>query len=195
VKDLRLPFAPPSNQILTTAVLRPHRPGEKSGICTAMFRTTNYHCRMGWNQEQLLGFALTDWLLTSGESVERKIHTLRSLDGLSHAERLLWEFWIFDMEQQNGGVGQYFLNRPVLHWNSLFALSRSALPSFSAFSEKIESNVSGAPDPHAAFHQIEVDVDGLYSEIRVPVLRELQTFIQNHLANAAKVEPGGREEV
>jgi hypothetical protein len=85
------------------------------------------------------------------------------------------------MEQQNGGVSQYFLNLPVSHWNSLFALSRSTLPSFSAFAMKIESIVSGVPDAHEAFHHIDVDVDGLYSAIRVPVLQELQAFMQNHL--------------
>jgi hypothetical protein len=134
---------------------------------------------MSWNEEQLLGFALTDWLLDSGENVAKKSRTLLSLDALTSAERLLYEFWIFDIEQQNGGVSQYFLNRPVWHWNSLFTLSRSALPSFSALAVKIESIVNDAPDAHEAFHDIVVDVDGLYSEVRVPVLQELQTFVQN----------------
>lgn len=134
---------------------------------------------MTWNQEQLLGFALTDWLLDSGASVARKCSTPASLDQLVSAERLLYEFWVFDMEQQNGGVSQYFLNRPVSQWNSLHILARSALPSFSAFAMKIESIVSGAPDAHRAFHHIDVDVDGLYSSIRVPVLQELQAFIHN----------------
>ena len=134
---------------------------------------------MGWNEVQLLEFALTDWLLDSGESVAKKSHALSNIDALTSAERLLYEFWIFDMEQQNGGVSQYFLNRPVSHWNSLFALSRSALPSFSAFAVKIESIVNGTPGTHEAFHDISVDVDGIYSKMRVTVLRELQTFIQN----------------
>jgi hypothetical protein len=144
-----------------------------------MIGPTNYHCRMGWNEEQLLGFALTDWLLDSGASVAKKTRTLIGLDALTSAERLLYEFWIFDMEQQNGGVSQYFLNRPVSHWNSLFTLSLSSLPSFGPFAVKIESIVGGAPDAHEAFHHINVDVDGLYDEVRVPVLKELQTYIQN----------------
>ena len=74
-------------------------PERQYSFCSAIFGPTNYHFRMGWNQEQLLG---------------------------------------------------------------------------------IESIVSGVPDAHEAFHHIDVDVDGLYSAIRVPVLQELQAFIQNH---------------
>ena len=84
------------------------------------------------------------------------------------------------MEQQNGGVSQYFLNRPVSQWNSLFTLSRSVLPSFSAFAIEIESIVNGVSDAHEAFHHVVVDVDRVYSAIRVPVLQELQAFIQNY---------------
>ena len=160
-----------------SATIQPQR---QYSFCSAIFGPTNYHFRMGWNQEQLLGFALTDWLLESGERVARKCSTLGSLDELTLAERLLYEFWIFDMEQQNGGVSQYFLNWPVSHWNSHYTLEQSGLPSFNAFAMKIESIVSGVPDAHEAFQHIDVDVDGLYGSIRVPVLQELQAFIQNH---------------
>lgn len=144
------------------------------------FISWDYDCGMGWNQEQLLGFALTDWLLDAGASVCKKRLILSSADGLSSAERLLYEFWLFDMEQQNGGLSQYFFNRPISHWVSLSILGRSSLPSFNPFAMKIDSIVSGAPDAHEAFHNTDVDVDGLYDAIRVRVLQELQTFMQNH---------------
>jgi len=47
--------------------------------------------RMGWNEEQLLGFALTNWLLDSGESVARKYSNLDNLEELTSSERLLYE--------------------------------------------------------------------------------------------------------
>ena len=133
---------------------------------------------MGWNPEQLLGFELTDWLLDAGAAVHKKRLTLSNPDDLSPAEHLLYEFWLFDMEQQNGGVSQYFLNRPISHWDSLSVLGRSFVPTFIPFAARIDSIVIGVPDAHEAFHDI--DVDHLYQVIRVRVLQELKAFVQDH---------------
>jgi hypothetical protein len=130
---------------------------------------------MGSSERDNLGFALTDWLLDTGASAHKKGKALGDSGRLDPLEQLLHEFWLFDVEQQNGGVAQYFLNRPVSHWNRLYALAQTFLPSFTAFGAKVESLVGQAVDPHEAFYKSSIDFDGLYSNIRISLLQELQS--------------------
>ena len=59
---------------------------------------------------------LEDWLLQAGEQAERKASAGSSL---SPAERLIREFWTFDIHTRNGGVSQYFSNHELARWRAL----------------------------------------------------------------------------
>jgi len=139
---------------------------------------------MGWSEQEKLGFDLTDWLLDAGEEVAKRSQALGSLDALTPVERLVYEFWIFDMEQQNGGVSQYFFNRSIQQWSILANLAREVLPSFDAFAiltvqrvaaESPESNLP-AIDSQDNLDDLD-DLDDLYGAIRIPLLLELRSLV------------------
>jgi hypothetical protein len=131
-----------------------------------------------WSEQQKLGFALTGWLLDAGAGVARKGQALGGVEALTPIERLLYELWIFDMEQQNGGVSQYFCNQPIQEWNRVSSLARPALPSFNVFASTVESVVGQSVDPYESVVDSSVNLDDLYEDIRVPLLLELQSLVQ-----------------
>jgi hypothetical protein len=137
-----------------------------------------YDLEMGWSEQQKLGFALTDWLLDAGEGVAKRSQALGSLEALTSIERLLYELWIFDMEQQNGGVSQYFCNRPIQRWNTASRLARPLLSSFNVFALTLESVVGESADPYESVIGSDVNLDDQYGAIRVPLLLELQSLVQ-----------------
>jgi hypothetical protein len=144
---------------------------------------------VGWSEQQLLGFALTRWLLKAGASVARKSITLGGLEALTPQERLLYEVWIFDMEQQNGGVSQYFCNHPIQQWDTASGLTRPALPSFNAFASTVDSVVGQSVDPYGSVIDSSVNLDDLYYEIRVQLLLELQSLIQGPVSCSQDPSP------
>lgn len=144
---------------------------------------------MGWSEEQKKEFALTDWLLKAGAALCRKGQNLDSLDRLNTIERLLYEFWVFDMERQNGGVSQYFCNHPILEWNTLFGLTQELLPTFRAFGLTVESIVTGSADPYESVISSKIDLDHRYSEIRLPLLLELQALVQGSTFSEKDLRP------
>jgi hypothetical protein len=146
---------------------------------------------MSWSEQQKLGFALTDWLLDAGEGVAERSQALGSLEALTPVERLLYELWIFDTEQQNGGVSQYFCNHPIQQWNTLCRLAHPALPTFNAFTLTVESVIEKSPDPYESVIDSGLNLDDQYDAIRVPLLLELQSLVQRQVATGENVAPEG----
>jgi hypothetical protein len=132
---------------------------------------------MAWNEQQKLGFALTDWLLNAGEGVAGRREVLGDLEALTPVERLLYELWIFDLEQHNGGVSQYFCNHPIQQWNTVSRLAQSFLSSFNAFALTVESVVGESADPYESVIDSDVNLDDRYEAIRIPLLLELQSLV------------------
>jgi len=137
-----------------------------------------------WSEQQILGFALTDWLLKAGASAARKSIALGGVEALTPQERLLYEVWIFDMEQQNGRVSQYFCNHPIQQWSTISGLARPALPSFNAFASAVDSVVGQSVDPYESVIDSSVNLDERYYEIRVQLLLELQSLVQHPLSSS-----------
>jgi Domain of unknown function (DUF4375) len=146
---------------------------------------------MGWSEQQKLGFALTDWLLDAGEGVAKRSEAPGGLESLTSVERLLYELWIFDMEQQNGGVSQYFCNRSMQQWNTASRLARPLLSSFNAFALTVESVVGESADPYESVIDSEVNLDDRYDAIRVPLLLELQSLVQRQALSGENTAPEG----
>jgi hypothetical protein len=144
---------------------------------------------MGWSERQKLGFALTDWLLDAGEGVARKSGATGGFEALTPIERLLYELWIFDIEQQNGGVSQYFCNRSIQQWNTISTLGRPFLPSFNAFALTVESVIGESPAPYQSVIDSGINLDEQYEAIRVPSLSELQSLVQSQSLGGKSIAP------
>ena len=71
-----------------------------------------------------------NWLTHEGGRIVRKV-AAKGPDPLDERERLVYEVWLFDTEQRNGGVSQYFCNRSLDQWQTLGDLASRFLPTFS----------------------------------------------------------------
>ncbi len=114
---------------------------------------------------------LEDWLLEAGEAAERK-----ALAGspLTAIEALIREFWVFDVQTQNGGVSQYFCNYPS-RWEKLQAASGSkSVPALEAIVTEVNLVISGSSDPYSAALAASPYLEQYYEKHQLEVLRELR---------------------
>ena len=126
----------------------------------------------------MLPWDLEDWLTDEGDKVVRKAAAADSRDALDPRERLLFEFWLLDTEQRNGGVLQYFGNRGLEQWDVLSRLAAPALPSFVPFAAKVNAVVARSDDPYRAVINSDVDLDAWYREHQVALVTELRLAVR-----------------
>ncbi len=126
----------------------------------------------------MLSWDLEDWLTEEGDKVVRKAASANSIDALDARERLLYEMWVFDTEQRNGGVSQYFFNRGLEPWDTLSQLAMPALLAFSSFAAKVNEVVGRSHDPYHAIINAVVDLDAWYGQYRVRLVTELQATVR-----------------
>ena len=126
----------------------------------------------------MLPWELEDWLTDEGDTVVRKAAAANALDALDDRDRLLYELWLFDTEQRNGGVAQYFANRGLGHWDELSRLAAPALPSFGSFAIKVDAVVGRTADAYRAVIESGVDLDALYREYQIRLVTELRSAVR-----------------
>jgi hypothetical protein len=126
----------------------------------------------------MLPWDLEDWLTDEGDKVVRKAAAANSRDALDAGERLLYELWLFDTEQRNGGVSQYFCNRGLEHWDALSRLATPALPCFSSFAAKVNEVVARSDDPYQAVIESDVHLDDWYDEHQTRLVDELRKAVR-----------------
>jgi hypothetical protein len=126
----------------------------------------------------MLPWELEDWLTDEGDKVVRKAAAANSFDALDAGERLLYEVWLFDTEQRNGGVSQYFSNRGRQQWDALSRLATPALSSFAAFAAKVDAVLGPSEDPYRAVIDSDVDLDAWYREHQVCLVTELRSAVR-----------------
>src|SRR6266542_426034 len=97
----------------------------------------------------MLPLDLEDWLTDEGDKVVRR-EAVAGIDSLTPEERLVYEVWLFDTEQRNGGVAQYFGNRGRKQWESLCLAARNVLAPFAEFAAHVDAVVANARDPYLA---------------------------------------------
>ena len=122
----------------------------------------------------MLPWNLEHWLTDEGDRVVRKAAAANSRDVLDVRDRLLYEFWLFDTEQRNDGVSQYFCNRGLEQWETFSRVAAPSLPSFPAFASKVNEVVSRSHDPYQAVIDSDVDLDGWYNHHQLRLVTELQ---------------------
>ncbi|MEM9252524.1 MAG: hypothetical protein AAGB29_09265 [Planctomycetota bacterium] len=117
---------------------------------------------------------LEDWLTDYGGELAEK----RTQGGqLSDNETLLYEFWLFDTHQRNGGVAGYFCNTARDSWASLRSSAAGKVPAFSALCKQIESVILGQADPYDAVTDSGIDFDGHYARIQEVTVKELRALL------------------
>jgi hypothetical protein len=126
----------------------------------------------------MLPWDLEDWLTDEGDKVVRKAASGSGESTLDDRERLLYELWLFDTEQRNGGVSQYFCNRGLERWATLSRLAAPALPSFASFAVKVNEVVGRSTDPYQAVIDSGVDLDGWYDEHQTRLVGELREAVR-----------------
>jgi len=124
----------------------------------------------------MLPWDLEDWLTEEGDKAVR-IVAAQSRDALDADTRLLYEFWLFDTEQRNGGVSQYFCNNGLAHWDVLLRLASPALPSFTAFAAKVDEVVGRSDDPYQSVIHSAIDLDAWYSQHQTRLVTELRAAV------------------
>lgn len=126
----------------------------------------------------MLPLDLEDWLTDEGDKVVRKAAEAKTGSALDDRERLLYELWLFDTEQQNGGVSQYFCNNGLPQWEVLSRLASAALASFPSFAAKVNEVVGHSDDPYQAVINSGVDLDAWYCEHQVRLVTELRAAVR-----------------
>jgi hypothetical protein len=129
-----------------------------------------------WNFKMPTDWDLETWLLDAGEKAEGK-RLAGGIESLTPAERLIREFWILDMETRNGGVSQYFCNRPA-QWQSLRkAWLADEVPSLGSIIAEIDRVIAGANDPYLATLQGSPQLEEFYEAHQPRVLTELRRLV------------------
>ena len=124
---------------------------------------------------------LEDWLLAAGERAERKSI---AGDSLTATERLIREFWVFDIHTQNGGVSQYFANHEPAQWVALKAAwLPTRCPGLGPIIAAVDRVIAGAADPYLATLNASPGIEEFYEAHRSGVQRELRRL-------ATEAEPG-----
>jgi hypothetical protein len=129
----------------------------------------------------MLPWDLEDWLTEAGHKIVVKAADAGSRDVLDLRERLLYEVWLFDTEQRNGGVSQYFANRGRAHWEVFSRLASPRLPSFAEFAAKIDKVVGDSEDPYSAIIESDTDLDQWYEQYCVRLVTELRSAVPEEL--------------
>src|SRR5262245_11263633 len=115
---------------------------------------------------------LENWLLEAGERVERKA---LAGDSLTPAEKLIREFWLFDIETRNGGVSQYFCNHGKKQWRKLVSASLpKEVPSLTPIITQVERLIAGKTDGYRATLKASPEIEDLYETHQLNVRRELR---------------------
>jgi len=120
----------------------------------------------------MLPWDLEDWLTDEGDKVVRKA-AVAGVDALTPEERLVFEVWLFDTEQRNGGVAHYF-ERGREQWSSLCSVARNVLAPFSDFAERVDAVVANAQEPYLAVIQSGGALDRAYEECQVALISALR---------------------
>jgi hypothetical protein len=110
-----------------------------------------------------LRWDLEDWLTEIGDRIVRKAASIGT-GSLSERERLVYEFWVFDTEQRNGGVSQYFCNRGLQQWKVLLYYASLYLDSFMPFATEVNRVVHSSPDAYKAVLNRGSHLDAQYEE-------------------------------
>lgn len=115
---------------------------------------------------------LENWLLEAGEQIEQK---LIAGEVLSPAERLIREFWLFDIQTQNGGVSQFFCNEGLAQWQALKeAWLPHKIPSLEPILKEVDRVIFGASDPYLAALDASPNIEEFYDAHQQEVRRELR---------------------
>jgi hypothetical protein len=120
-----------------------------------------------------LPWDLEDWLTAEGDRVVTK---QASGQALTPDEELVFHVWLFDTEQRNGGVSQYFCNSAD-EWPVLCACAAQRLPALCAFAAKVAAVLRESDDPYEAVLSSTTDLDSEYEACHVAVVTELRRAI------------------
>jgi hypothetical protein len=125
----------------------------------------------------MLPWDLEDWLTDEGDRIVHK-EAATGYNSLDGHEKLIYEIWLLDTEQRNGGVSQYFCNHGMSQWAALCSLATSVLPPFAQFAEAVNQVVDQQSDPYDAIIGSDVDLDQLYDSHQIELVKELKAHVQ-----------------
>lgn len=117
---------------------------------------------------------LEDWISDAGgEVVEKRVQGAE----LTPDEQLLYEVWLFDTQQRNGGISQYFCNYAE-RWPALRELAGARLPSFVGLARSIERALGSSTDPYEAITDSSARLDTEYGGIASAMVSELRAALR-----------------
>lgn len=117
---------------------------------------------------------LEDWLLEAGERAEEKATAGRDL---TPVERLVREFWVFDICVRNGGISQYFCNNGLARWQELkSAWLPREVPSLGPILREVDRVIANAHDPYSATLNASPTIEELYEAQQPLVCQELRSL-------------------
>ncbi len=126
---------------------------------------------------------LEDWLTDEGDKIVGKA-SLSGSPSLSPREQLLYEVWLFDTEQRNGGISQYFCNRTLNQWRSLCDLAELLLPHFAQVASQVNQVIGGRSDPYDAVIHSDINLDAMYAASKVRLITALKAAVEHNKADA-----------
>ncbi|MCB9850965.1 MAG: hypothetical protein H6817_09715 [Phycisphaerales bacterium] len=126
----------------------------------------------------MLPWDLEDWLTDEGDRVV-ELMANDSSDSLSDVDRLIYEVWVLDTEQRNGGVAQYFANRGLAHWERLCALAKPSIPAFAEFAARVNGIIAGASSPYDAVSDSDVDLDDCYDDASTAIVGRVRELVSS----------------
>ena len=114
---------------------------------------------------------LDDWLTEEGDRV---VH-LGEREDLSEIDRLIYDVWLLDSEQRNGGMSQYFENHDLDAWRDLRSSAADALPAVAGLAAEVDPVVRDAADPYEA--ALDADLGAAYKRHSTAIVRQLRDLV------------------
>lgn len=120
---------------------------------------------------------LETWLTEEGDRIVR-LATTNGYTALTSDQQLTYQVWLFDTEQRNGGVSQYFCNRGIEQWGELQQVAMPSSPAFASFAALVNQVICNTTDAYKTILTSPTDLDAAYITRRAQIFEDIRNRLK-----------------